>query len=179
MRRMAWLVMLTMLLAAVVGTYGQEPQYGGTLVIGMGTDIARWDIHNCSGMQNLGIQRLVTELLTDHHWETGELLPWLAKSWEVSPDATTWTIHLEEGIRFHDTTPFNAKAVKFNLERLLEIPIPLRLFVSSRHVLVSLLLVAGDAGFIQVEFQLALQAQQGDGIILANRLGRIKFVFAT
>ncbi len=122
MRKGKWLILLGLLLVATVGfVYGQEPQYGGILVIGMGTDIARWDIHNCSGMQNLGIQRLVTELLTDHHWETGELLPWLAKSWEASPDATTWTIHLEEGVRFHDTTPFNAEAVKFNLERLLAI----------------------------------------------------------
>jgi len=115
------LVTVSVLLTAAVAAFGQEPQYGGTLVIGMGTDIARWDIHNCSGMQNLGIQRLVTELLTDHDWETGELLPWLAKSWEASPDATMWTIHLEEGVRFHDTTPFNAEAVKYNLERLLAI----------------------------------------------------------
>lgn len=124
MRKGKQLVLLVMLLAlavTVVATSGQEPQYGGTLIIGMGTDIARWDIHNCSGMQNLGIQRLVTELLMDHDWETGELLPWLAKSWEVSPDATTWTIHLQEGVRFHDDTPFNAEAVKYSLERLLEI----------------------------------------------------------
>lgn len=72
-------------------------------------------------MQALGIQRLVTELLTDHHWETGELLPWLAESWEASPDATTWTIHLKPGVKFHDGTPFNAAAVKYNLERLLKI----------------------------------------------------------
>jgi len=124
MRKGQWCVLVVtgfVFLAATVTGFGQEPQYGGKLIIGMGTDIARWDIHNCSGMQNLGIQRLVTELLTDHHWETGELLPWLAKSWEVSPDATTWTLHLEEGVMFHDTTPFNAEAVKYNLERLLEI----------------------------------------------------------
>lgn len=98
-----------------------QPVKGGALIIGMGTDIARWDIHNCSGMQNLGVQRLVTELLTDHHWETGQLLPWLAESWEASPDATTWTLHLKQGVKLHDGTPFNAEAVKYNLERLLEI----------------------------------------------------------
>ena len=98
-----------------------QPQKGGTLVIGMGTDISKWDIHNCSGMQNLGIQRLVTELLTDHNWQTGQLEPWLAESWESSPDATVWTIHLRKGVKFHDGTPFNAEAVKYNIERLLKI----------------------------------------------------------
>jgi len=124
MRKRSSAVFLVLLLAGAVigfGSFAQEPRYGGTLVIGMSTDIARWDIHNCSGMQNLGIQRLVTELLTDHQWETGELLPWLAKSWEASEDATTWTIHLQEGVKFHDGTPFDAAAVKYNLERLLEV----------------------------------------------------------
>ncbi|MGF3499638.1 MAG: ABC transporter substrate-binding protein, partial [Candidatus Methanosuratincola sp.] len=81
--RKSWLVVLLLVGVAVslIASDG-EPRYGGTLIIGMGTEIAKWDIHNCSGMQNLGIQRLVTELLVDSHWETGELIPWLAESWE-------------------------------------------------------------------------------------------------
>jgi peptide/nickel transport system substrate-binding protein len=43
--------------------------------------------------------------------------PDLAQSWETSPDGKTYTFHLREGIEFHDGTPFNAEAVKFNLER--------------------------------------------------------------
>lgn len=124
MRKILTIVTMVLFLTGMMvalSSSGQGPRPGGTLIIGMGTDIAKWDIHNCSGMQNLGIQRLVTELLTDHHWETGELLPWLAESWEASPDATTWTIHLKPGVQFHDGTPFNAAAVKYNLERLLKI----------------------------------------------------------
>ena len=34
--------------------------------------------------------------------------PRLAESWEVSDDGTTWTLHLHEGIRYTDGTPFNA-----------------------------------------------------------------------
>lgn len=43
--------------------------------------------------------------------------PGLAKSWEVSDDGTTWTLQLQEGVTFHDGTPFNAEAVKWNFDR--------------------------------------------------------------
>jgi ABC-type transport system substrate-binding protein len=119
--RIVFLMSVVLMLALAVPAAAQEPKYGGTLVVGIGADIAKWDVHNCSGMIGLGIQRLVTETLTDHHWETGELLPLLAKSWEANEDATTWTIYLQEGVKFHDGTPFNAAAVKYNLDRLLKI----------------------------------------------------------
>ena len=48
--------------------------------------------------------------------ENGQLAGWLAKSWDVAPDGTSITFHLNQGIKFHDGTPFNAAAVKYNLE---------------------------------------------------------------
>jgi peptide/nickel transport system substrate-binding protein len=44
--------------------------------------------------------------------------PWLAKSWEVSPDGLTYTFHLRDDVTFHDGTKFDAEAVKFNLDRI-------------------------------------------------------------
>jgi ABC-type transport system substrate-binding protein len=49
-----------------------------------------------------------------------QIQPELAKSWEVSDDGLTWTLHLRDGVKFHDGTPFNAQAVKFHIERLLD-----------------------------------------------------------
>src|SRR5690606_10714471 len=49
--------------------------------------------------------------------ESFELKPALAKDWEVSDDGLTYTFYLEEGVTFHDGTPFNAEAVKINFER--------------------------------------------------------------
>lgn len=46
-----------------------------------------------------------------------ELQPGLAKSWEFAEDGKSMVLQLEEGVTFHDGTPFNAEAVKFNLER--------------------------------------------------------------
>ena len=42
----------------------------------------------------------------------GEIAPKLAEKWEVSVDATEFTLRLKKGIRFHDGQPFNAAAVK-------------------------------------------------------------------
>jgi peptide/nickel transport system substrate-binding protein len=44
--------------------------------------------------------------------------PWLAHSWDVSPDASVYTFRLREGVTFHDGTPFDAQAVKINLDRI-------------------------------------------------------------
>ena len=44
--------------------------------------------------------------------------PVLAKSWTISADGLTYTIHLEPGVTFHDGTPFNAQAAKQNIDRL-------------------------------------------------------------
>lgn len=42
--------------------------------------------------------------------------PELAKSWDVSPDGLTWTIHLRKGIRWSDGEPFTADDVMFSYQ---------------------------------------------------------------
>jgi len=46
-----------------------------------------------------------------------EIEPMLATSWEWSDDNLQLTMSLREGVVFHDGEPFNAEAVKFNIER--------------------------------------------------------------
>jgi peptide/nickel transport system substrate-binding protein len=46
-----------------------------------------------------------------------EVEPDLATSWSVSPDGLVWTFTLRQGVRFHDGTPWNAEAAKFNFDR--------------------------------------------------------------
>ncbi len=52
--------------------------------------------------------------------ETGKLVPDLATSWSTSADGKTLTFVLRQGVTFQDGTPFDASAVKWNLERLLD-----------------------------------------------------------
>ena len=50
----------------------------------------------------------------------GSLQPSLAVSWEPAADDMSWDLTLREGVEFHDGTPFNAEAVKINLDRFME-----------------------------------------------------------
>lgn len=54
-------------------------------------------------------------LMTD---AKGKVRPWLAKSFEVSKDGKEITLHIRDGVKFHDGTLLDAEAVKFNLERM-------------------------------------------------------------
>ncbi len=44
--------------------------------------------------------------------------PALAQSWDASPDGKAFTFRLRKDVKFHDGTPINAQAVKFNFDRL-------------------------------------------------------------
>jgi peptide/nickel transport system substrate-binding protein len=95
---------------------GGTPEYGGTFT---------WE-HNGGITQigaiadNLGFtaQRNTYPmfegiLMTD---EQDNLQPWLAKSWDISADGKTISLHLEQNVKFQDGTDFDAAAVQYNLE---------------------------------------------------------------
>jgi len=46
--------------------------------------------------------------------------PGLATSYDVSDDATSYTFHLREDVKFHDGTPFDAKAVKATFDHIVD-----------------------------------------------------------
>ena len=49
----------------------------------------------------------------------GKIIPWLAKSWDISADGTIYTFHLRPNVRYTDGTPFTAQSVKQNIEAVL------------------------------------------------------------
>ena len=52
-----------------------------------------------------------------HVGPDGSTQPGLATDWSFSDDGLTLTMHLREGVTFQDGTPFDADAVKANIER--------------------------------------------------------------
>jgi peptide/nickel transport system substrate-binding protein len=52
--------------------------------------------------------------------EKGDQIPRLAESWKVDLQGKTITWGLRKGVRFHDGTPFNAEAVRWNYQLRLD-----------------------------------------------------------
>lgn len=52
--------------------------------------------------------------------EVGTFEAGLATEWSVNADATEYTFKLREDVTFHDGTPFNAEAVKFTFDRIVD-----------------------------------------------------------
>ncbi|WP_244928779.1 ABC transporter substrate-binding protein [Nocardioides sp. W7] len=72
-----------------------------------------------------------------HQDVDGQPVPGLAESWEFGEDSKSLTFKLRSGVSFEDGTPFDAEAVKANLERALEpdsITAPLLAVVDSVEV---------------------------------------------
>ncbi|MFC4083052.1 ABC transporter substrate-binding protein [Amycolatopsis samaneae] len=63
------------------------------------------------------ITRQMLDTLIQNKPGTADLEPSLAEKWEPSNEGKTWTFSLKKGVKFHDGTPFNAKAVCFNFDR--------------------------------------------------------------
>lgn len=65
------------------------------------------------------VQRAVLDSLVFQE-DDGTFSPWLAKSWDVSPDSTEYTFTLRDDVTFTDGEPFDAEAVKANFDRIVD-----------------------------------------------------------
>ncbi|PXW86359.1 peptide/nickel transport system substrate-binding protein [Pseudogracilibacillus auburnensis] len=88
-----------------------------TLVFARGGDSESLDPGSTSDGESSRVTRQVLETLIDFAPDSFELEPGLAKEWEVSDDGLKYTFYLQEGVKFHDGTDFNAEAVKINFDR--------------------------------------------------------------
>ena len=97
--------------AAVAGP-DSAPQYGGELIYAMAAETyslfpGRQPSSTAQDAWLYALEGLV-EINEDN-----EIIPWLATGWEISEDGRSTSFHLQEGVRFHDGTSFNAEAVAF------------------------------------------------------------------
>ena len=65
--------------------------------------------------QTRALQQNITDRLLYRNAETGELEPWIADAWTVSPDGLTYTFVIRDGVTYSDGTAVDATSVAKNL----------------------------------------------------------------
>ncbi|MGI9436316.1 MAG: ABC transporter substrate-binding protein [Geminicoccaceae bacterium] len=128
--------LVAVLLAAPV-VMAQTPP--GVLVVGQIAEPKSLDPHAVTAVNDFRILMNVYDGLVRYKDGALEVEPSLATSWSISEDGTEYTFDLQSGISFHDGTPFNAEAVEFNFDRMLDEnhpfhdtgPFPLSFFFSA------------------------------------------------
>lgn len=138
------LLLISVLVPASVGAQSSDPN---TLIIASGTDIENTNIHAVTSSPSFSVLEHIYEPLFSMS-EEGVLEPLLADSIEAITD-NTYVIELKEGISFTDGTPFNAEAVKANLDWVLD--------TDNGAAFRFLLVVAGQAPEIEVVDEYTLQ----------------------
>jgi peptide/nickel transport system substrate-binding protein len=107
------------LVLATVVAHAETPVRGGMLNVALEIDVKSLDpiFGNAPGLDRK-VYNLYTEDLVMED-SKGQFHPWLAESWDYAPDGKSIVFHLRHGVTFQDGTPFNAEAVKFNLDRMM------------------------------------------------------------
>jgi len=97
-------------------TYGKDPRKT-LVVVTTKEEAVTLDPQVSFDGQSPLIWRGVYEPLLNLKRNTFEVIPGLAKRWKVSPDGLVYTLYFQQGVTFHDGTPFTAESVKFTMER--------------------------------------------------------------
>jgi ABC-type transport system substrate-binding protein len=120
-RHMGWSMLVGLL--AVVGFVGvaaaQQPKYGGTLRVAWEQDVTGFDPHWSPGLQvQYVVGNLFNSLVTID--KDMNYIPELAESWEMQDNGKVYVFRLRKGVKFHDGTDFDAAAVAWNFERIMD-----------------------------------------------------------
>lgn len=97
--------------------WGQIPS--DVLVVGQIAEPQSLDPHAVTAVNDFRILVNIYDGLLRYEEGTLNIAPSLATDWDISEDGLTYTFNLRDDVSFHDGSPFNAEAVKFNFERML------------------------------------------------------------
>ena len=131
--RISILIMITLLVLVVIisGCGAPDTEPGATpepdpglrnIAVILDTEeiVVFWDPSETWSNEVIAFQNVYETLLRyDPFTDTFE--PVLATGYSVSEDGMTWTFELREGVMFHTGNPFNAEAVKYSIDRTLEL----------------------------------------------------------
>lgn len=113
-----WLASVCVALFMIMGpAQAQTPP--GVLIVGNTAEPKSLDPQVDTAVNDFRILVNIYDGLVRYKPGSLKVAPDLAKSWEISDDGKTYTFHLRHDVKFQDGTPFNAKAVKFDFDRML------------------------------------------------------------
>ncbi|EPC04251.1 peptide ABC transporter substrate-binding protein [Litchfieldella anticariensis FP35 = DSM 16096] len=131
----AWLV--PALLALPLQAHAQTPP--NVLVVGQIAEPKSLDPAQVTAVNDFRIVMNLYDGLVRYRDGTLDVEPALATEWDISDDGTVYTFTLRDDVTFHDGSTFDAEAVVFNFERMLDEehpyhdtgPFPLAFFFSA------------------------------------------------
>ena len=123
-RRVLWVVLLLWTVCLSVRAWGAEtPQAGGTLRLAIPGDMTYFNGNQgpAPGYNTFWVwNNIFNGLVTASPPPEFNVMPELAKSWDILEDGKVYVFHLVEGVKFHEGTDFDAAAAKWNVERILD-----------------------------------------------------------
>jgi peptide/nickel transport system substrate-binding protein len=93
---------------------------GDPVVIGQVAEPASLDPHVVTAVNDFRININLYDGLVRYAEDSLEVEPQLATDWEIDDEGLVYTFELRDDVTFHDGTAFDAEAVKFNFDRMLD-----------------------------------------------------------
>lgn len=96
----------------------ERPVQGGQLVAAIQSEPQTFNPYVASDEVSVLVSRLTQASLVRVNPSTLEVEPWLAESWESSPDGRSITFHLRPGLAWSDGTAFSSADVLFSVRAI-------------------------------------------------------------
>jgi peptide/nickel transport system substrate-binding protein len=100
-----------------VGALQRDARRGGVLKFARNEEPLSFDPTIPSDNGSIWVIYNIFDQLTTINRDSSDVVPSLARSWDVSKDGKTYTFHLRPGVRFSDGSPLTAEDVVFSLQR--------------------------------------------------------------
>ncbi len=105
---------LTAIACLIGGNCAAETQ---TLTLMRGLDPPHYDAQRTTSWGAADIVNMIQDTLVALDWDARTSIPYLAKSWEISPDGRTYTFKLRDDVTFCSGKKFTADDVIYTFKR--------------------------------------------------------------
>ncbi len=117
-RKIIFFTFILLLLVGMTVMAAEKPQYGGTLHLSNDEDWDTLDPVYASGFDAGEMAVKIFDGLVRFDYYSNDVVPDLAKSWEISENNTKFVFKLRKGVKFHNGREFTAEDVKYSFDRI-------------------------------------------------------------